>query len=260
MPLDSVEDANCVCATVGDAAQRNHELSGILKESDYAAPALKQNTSYITDLTSQIASTDRTINTLHASTEKERKEHVKIKDSVMRRYASKLQGSKGQEKFSAKQDKEEREFVEAWQKEQEAQQRRDELRIAFDQANKEKQSLESASKTHDEAQKELDQLYQNIFGGPTPEVPGEDDLEQAVDRTREWFVQCEENLRRDQQAAEALGRANNRLRQALVDMQDALSASNIDRFGGGALFDMMERDALAKAQMNINWTNQVSLS
>lgn len=175
----------------------------------------------------------------------------------MRRYASKLQGHKGQEKFSAKQDKEEREFVEAWQKEKEAEQRRDELKVALDEANKEKASLEKDSATHDTAQKELDQLYQNIFGGPTPEVPGEDDMEQAMDRSREWFKQCEEQLRRDKQAADALKNADGRLRQALANMSDALSASNIDRFGGGALFDMMERDAMSKAQMNLNWTLQI---
>ena len=80
-----------------------------------------------------------------------------------------------------------------------------------------------------------------------------------MDKSREWFKQCEEQLRRDKQAAEALDRANNRLKQALASMEDALQASNIDRFGGGALFDMMERDALAQAQMNLNWTIQVCL-
>ncbi|KAK5175603.1 uncharacterized protein LTR77_000742 [Saxophila tyrrhenica] len=241
---------------LGEAAGRNHELLAVLTESDYAAPALKQNTSYISDLKSQITETDKTINRLHASTEKERKEHVKVRDSVMRRYASKLQGHKGQEKFSAKQDKEEREFLEAWQQEREAQERREELGRALEEAEKEKKSLESDSAKHDEAQRELDQLYQNIFGGPTPEVPGEDELEQALSRNRDYYQQCQQQAGRDKQAAQTLEQARGRLGQAVNNMHDSLQASNFDRFGGGALFDLMERDALSKAQMNYNWCKQ----
>lgn len=229
----------------------------MLRESEYAPQALEQNASYIGDLKSQIAKTDKTISQLHLSTEKERKEHVKIRDSLVRRYASKLQGSKGQEKFTAKQDKEEREFVEAWQKEREAQERREELGRAMEQAEKEKKSLEADVKTHDKAQKELDQLYQRIFSGPTPDVPGEDDLEQAVERSKEHFRECQEQLYRNKNASDALNEAQGRLRTALANMGDALGASNVDRFGGGALFDIMERDAMSKAQMNLNWTLQV---
>lgn len=244
----------------GEAATKNDELLAVLRESEYAGPALKQNASYIADLKSQIANTDKTINQLHQSTEKERKEHVKIRDSLVRRYASKLQGSKGQEKFTAKQDKEEREFVDAWQKEREAQERREELGRALEQAEKEKKSLESDVKSHDQAQKDLDQLYQRIFSGPTPDVPGEDDMEQAVERSKEHFRECEEQFHRNKNAADALNEAQNRLRSALANMQDALSASNVDRFGGGALFDLMERDAMSKAQMNLNWTLRVGLT
>jgi hypothetical protein len=251
------DDARLTDFYIAATAGRNQELLAILRESDYAAPALKQNTAYINDLKSQIEATDKTISKLHTSTEKERKEHVKIRDSVVRRYASKLQGHKGQEKLSAKQDKEEREFLEAWQQEREAQERRDELGRALEQAEKEKKSLESDVAAHDQAQKDLDQLYQSIFGGPTPEVPGEDDLEQALNQNRQFYRACQQQLGRDKQAAQALIQAKLRLEQAVKNMQESLSASNFDRFGGGSLFDMMERDALGRAHMNYNCCIQI---
>ncbi len=131
---------------------------------------MEQNASDVSDLKAQIALVDNRITKLHASTEKERKEHIKIRDSVLKRYASKLQGNKGQEKLSAKQDKEEREFLEAWQEEKSAQERREELGRALEQAEKERRSLQATVTTHKEALRDLDQLYQSIFGGPTPEV------------------------------------------------------------------------------------------
>ncbi len=41
-----------------------------------------------------------------------------------------------------------------------------------------------------------------------------------------------------------------------MDMEESLQASNYDRFGGVSLFDMMEREALGRAQMNYNWSSQ----
>jgi ribosomal protein L17 len=175
---------------------------------------------------------------------------------VVRRYAHKLQGSKGNEKFSAKQDKEEREFLEAWQKEKEVQERIDELTQALQQAEKEKTDLESDDAAHKKAQTELDQMYNGIFSGPTPEVPGEDDLEGAVEQNRKFYEQCQAQLARDKQAMEALNKARKLNQNALYNMQEALSASNVDRFGGGALFDLLESNALFKAQQSFNLCRQ----
>ena len=127
---------------------------------------------------------DKQLTSLHEVTEKERKDHVKYRDSVMRRYAHKLAGHKGEDRFTAKQEKEEREFLEAWQKERESTERKEELGRALERAEKEQQTLKSDNAKHDQAQSRLDKLYRDIFSGPTPEVPGEDELEEAVKNAR----------------------------------------------------------------------------
>lgn len=86
---------------------------------------------------------------------------------------------------------------------------------------------------HDKAQAELDQLYNAIFSGPTPGVPLEDDMEQAVRNAQDWFQQCEMRSGTEKRAAESLERARNYLGQALGDMNEALRMSQIDMFGGG---------------------------
>ena len=182
------------------------------------------------------------------------KDHLKYRDSNFKRYLHKMGGSKGQEKFSSRQEKEEKEFLDAWQAERSAKETRDELASALQQAQSDKSNLEAATKRHDTAQAELDKLYNSIFTGPTPDVPGEDDLERAVGQSKENYDAANRQLGSEKHVLEIFGKADIALKQAGMSMQDALRRSQRDMFlGGGTFTDMMERDALAQAQ---NWINQ----
>lgn len=65
--------------------------------------------------------TEQDIKRCHSITGAERKDHLKYKDSVVKRYAHRLGGSRGKKKFATRSGKERREFLEAWQREREAQ-------------------------------------------------------------------------------------------------------------------------------------------
>lgn len=237
---------------LANAAVRNRELLSTLAQTDYAATALQQNKSYTSDLESQIRATDKELKKLHTITEDERKDHLKYRDSTFKRYAHKLGGSKGQAKFSSKSEKEEREFLEAWQKEREAEERRSELMQALNVASDDCARLEHDKTRNDGAQAELDGLYNSIFSGPTPDLPGEDQLETAVQNARQHFEQTQSRFSTDCAALEALRRVENRMQAASASMNDALHASRMDMFGGGTFTDMMERDALSKASVAIS--------
>lgn len=236
---------------LGQAASRNHELLGILQETDYAPPAYEQNNAYIADLQQQMAKTNQDLTRYHRVTEAERKDHLKYKESVVKRYAYKLGGSRGKEKFASKSEKEEREFLEAWQREREAQDALENLRSAMANAETQRATLEKEKTRCEQAQKDLDQLYASIFSGPTPEVPGEDQVEQEVQQARGWFDQCQMQSDRDGQALDALKNAGPPMMYAVRNMTDARGASQMDMLGGGAFMDMMERDSLAKGQMQL---------
>jgi hypothetical protein len=235
-----------------NAASRNHELLSVLAETDYAAKTLQQNTSYITDLEAQTKATEKELKKLHRITEDERKDHVKYRDSTFKRYAHKLGGSKGEAKFASKSEKEEREFLEAWQKEREAEERKAELERALSTAKEDKLRFESEKARNESAQRDLDQLYASIFSGPTPEVPGEDQLETAVQYARQHLEQVQSQSNADSAALDALRRADARLQAASRAMNQALDASRFDIMGGGTFADMMERDALSQASVGIS--------
>ena len=199
---------------------RNDELLATLRETDYAPPAFEQNNAYLADLNAQISKTERDLKQYHMKTESERKDHLKYKDSVMKRYLHNLGGSKGKEKFASKSEKEEREFLEAWQREREAEDALQNLRNALSQAEAQKGHLEKSKQRYEHAQNDLDQLYASIFSGPTPEVPGEDQVEQNVQQAKGWFDQCQMQNDRDQQALEALRRAAPLMSYALRNMDE----------------------------------------
>jgi hypothetical protein len=157
----------------------------------------------------------------------------------------KLGGSKGKEKFASKSEKEEREFLDAWQTERSAKESRDELAGFLEQAENDHTHLDSDTKRHDKAQAELDALYQSIFDGPTPDVPGEDQMEYNVQQAKQHFDQSQAQAGTEGMALQALQRADQTLHQASASMAEALKYSTYDMWGGGTFVDMMERDALA---------------
>ncbi|KEQ63618.1 uncharacterized protein M437DRAFT_47063 [Aureobasidium melanogenum CBS 110374] len=234
------------------AAGKNQELLAILSQTDNAPSALKQNSTYITDLQNQIAATDKEIKRLHRITEDERKDHIKYEESTFTRYMYKMRGKKGQAKFAEKAGKEEKEFVEAWQKERETQESHAELTRALADAQQEQQRLQGATARHDQAQSELDRLYSSIFDGPTPEVPGEDQLESSLQNNKQWADNCTQHQNLQRRAAEALHATVQHLERAAKDMDDALDMSRWDMWGGGTFVDMMERDALSRAQVGVS--------
>ncbi|KAK4555730.1 hypothetical protein LTR86_006950 [Recurvomyces mirabilis] len=237
--------------TLAEAADRNHELIVVLSRTDYAGPALKENGSYTSDLNAQIGALNKELKRLHATTEDERKDHLKYRDSSVKRYAAKIRGHKGQEKLASQQEKEEREFLEAWQKENEAKQRHEELTKALNEAKVQHEVMTKDSARHGQAQESLDRLYNGIFGGPTPEYPEEDQIEGSVSRCREYLDQCQGKSTAEKRALDALRSAHSSLGQGLNSMQEALSMSTYDMWGGGTFVDMMERDALARAQNQV---------
>lgn len=115
-----------------------------------------------------------------------------------------------------------------------------------------KTDLEGKTKAHKQAQTDLDSLYQGIFQGVTPEFPEEDSLERTADSASQNYHQATVSAKNSEQVFNMLNDAWTALRQGAAHIEEALSASRMDMFGGGSMADMMERSALSKAQNAIH--------
>ncbi|KAF7517855.1 hypothetical protein G7054_g13666 [Neopestalotiopsis clavispora] len=200
------------------AAPRNHELLAILSETDHAPPDLHNQRTYLADLNQQLINQGNNIRNLEQKRQKELSEHANYRDSVMRRFAYKVGGKK--EKFAARAAQEEREYFDALQEEHRAKEQHKAVQQLRDDALRVRDGLAAEVERREQAQRDLDGLYESIFSGPTPEFPDEDQKEHRG--TVAWQA-----------------------------VEEALDHSRMDMFGGGTFTDMMERNALSQAEMAV---------
>ncbi|KAK6087318.1 hypothetical protein SCUP234_01949 [Seiridium cupressi] len=235
---------------IQEAAPRNRELLAILSETDHAPPDLEQQRRYIADLDNQLANLAKQIQVLDRKREKELKEHTTYRDSVMRRFAYKV--GRKTEKFEARAAKEERDYFDALQEEHQAKEQQKNLKNLHEEAVRARTELEQQSARHTQAQRDLDGLYNSIFHGVTPEFPEEDNKERLCSLALQTYQEARSKADAQQQAVSGLQEAGKRFRNASVNIEEALDHSRMDMFGGGTMSDMMERNALNKAEMLVN--------
>ncbi|KAI2640354.1 hypothetical protein GGS26DRAFT_154548 [Hypomontagnella submonticulosa] len=235
---------------IKEAAPRNDDLLSILSETDHAAPALEQQKRYIADLNNELSTIQKRIITLDKQRGKEFKEHKKYRDSVMKRFAYRLSGKT--DKFEAKAEKEEQDYFAVLQEEHRAKEQEENLKDMRSKALEVQSDLEVEVNRHTEAQQQLDNLYDSIFQGPTPAFPEEDHSEQNTESALQAYHNSRVAVETELQVVYLLTEANRRLHNALIYTEEALSHSRMDMFGGGTLSDMMERNALDKAEGQVS--------
>lgn len=232
---------------ISAAASENSSLLAALAETDYAGPALQQQILYLNELKKEIAENEVEQKKLSAKTQAELKDHEKYRDSTIRRFAYRIGGKK--EKFEEKASKEEKEYFDAVTAQFRAKQLRATLDANLKGAETSKKELERVAEQHKRFQRQLDELYNSIFGGPTPDFPQEDEKEQQVAQAKSEFDQTQSTLSMESQTVSILLEATNAMRQALYNMNEAVSMSQLDIVGfGGSFADLAERNHLSTAQ------------
>ncbi|KAJ7938452.1 hypothetical protein B0H13DRAFT_2302009 [Mycena leptocephala] len=172
---------------------------------------------------------------LERKTQKERKEHEDMRDSTTRRFAAKITGRK--DKFEAKASKEEREYVEALEKEM--QHKRQQVTLAT--------MITEAKAVRVDLQRNLSATISRRKTSRSS-YPEDDQLEYQLERAQGRYNEIQGSLNRELQAANLLQSANTALLQCDSKIKDALGYSRWDMWGGGRMSDMMERNALSMAE------------
>ncbi|KAF3061746.1 hypothetical protein GL218_03304 [Daldinia childiae] len=235
---------------IRESVPRNIELLGILSDTDHAQPALEQQKRYVDDLNNELSATQKRITVLDKQRAKEFKEHKRYRDSVMKRFAYRVSGKT--ERFEAKAEKEEKEYFAVLQEEQQAKEMEEHLRQMRSKALEAQSDLEAEMSRHMEAKQQLDNLYDSIFQGPTPGFPDEDRLEENSRNALQSYQNIRTTVEAEHQVVHLLTEAQERVLRALNYTEEALDHSRMDMFGGGTLTDMMERNALDKAESQVS--------
>ncbi|KZP19839.1 hypothetical protein FIBSPDRAFT_827660 [Athelia psychrophila] len=233
------------------SSNQNTSLLKTLSDTEYASSAIVQTTTYLRILQDELKSRTQTLSDLKKTLLKEQKEHESYRDSTMKRLAYRMSGKK--DKFDSKAEKEEREYLEAVQKHVNASQELGVVKGNIAETERNLEELKSVSNLHNNAQRELDGLYDSIFQGPTPEFPEEDQAEGPVQQLRQEFAAVQARLSVEGQALAILLDAEKFMHRGLSDMSEASTASNWDVWGvGGNMADVAERGALSKAECHVS--------
>ncbi|KAI6093635.1 hypothetical protein F4821DRAFT_2856 [Hypoxylon rubiginosum] len=238
-----------ITSQIKEAAPRNSELLAILSETDHAPPALEHQKHYISDLNNELSTAQKRIAALDKQRVKEFKEHKKYRDSVMKRFLYRVGGKT--DRFEARAEKEEQEYFAVLQEERQAKEQEENLKSLRSKALEAQSDLEADVGRHAEAQQQLDSLYDSIFQGPTPSFPDEDCSERNAEDALQAYHNSRVAMETELQVVHLLTEAKGRLFSALNYIEDALGHSRMDMFGGGTFTDMMERNCLDNAEVQI---------
>ncbi len=232
---------------IQQAAARNTELLRTLSETDYATPALAQQRRLIADLEDELSLPTTRLASADRQRTKELKEHKDLQDSVVRRFLYKSTGKK--EKFQARAQKEEEEYFAALQTEHRESEVNNNLKARLEEARALVPALEQKIDRHSEAQRQLESLYNDIFAGSTPGFPDEDERERVVNNALQAYQDYRGRLETEHHTVLLLNQGQTHMRSAVGAMDEALRHSRNDIWGGGTLTDMIERNALHRAEM-----------
>lgn len=233
----------------------NERFLKILSESDYVVSALQQNNSYIATLRKQIAEQEKTFQQVSLQRGKEYKDHEKYRDSHMRKFAYRLTGKKDQ--FNANATAEEREWLDAVQLELQTKNALEQLRTELEDAKSTNAELQSVLSRKEQAQVDLDNMYNSIFEGPTASIPAEDEKKLEVGQAEGDIKQVELQLSTEKKALGLLRQAEHYLTSAQRDIQSALNSNMADMFIGGTWAKISEQSALARAQQNVGFVQML---
>ncbi|KAF2465381.1 uncharacterized protein BDR25DRAFT_86582 [Lindgomyces ingoldianus] len=235
---------------IRSAASQNASLLASLHSTDSAPSQLSQQNNYIRDLDHQISKTEKHVAGLKAKTASELKDHKKYSESTFRRFAHKASGRKNQ--FLEKAAREEREYFDAIQAQKTGEDELAYVKQLKAEAYITRQKYEAEVQRHDSFQRSLDQLYNSIFAGYTPEFPEEDEKEQACQASSEYCRQANQTLEQERHILFLLAETSRKLSEARHHLSSAHSASSMDMLGGGTFSSLQKRNFLERAESSIS--------
>lgn len=228
------------------AATKNTTLLQILTATDHAAPVLPAQRELLANLTLAASESSKRLARFTERRLKEFQDHEQYRDSLVRRFAAKATGLG--KKFEEKAAKEEREYFEVLSKEEEIRAYNTDVKRQVEEVTAYIEDLERDKERNEAAQRELNELYEGIFRGRTEGMPEEDEVEGDVQVKLGVWREVKGREAKQEGAVGLVRAAKGRMANAVKAMDEALVHSTDDLWGGGRYTDMMERNALQKAE------------
>lgn len=204
-----------------------------LETLEYAPSALRDNEAAIKSLNEQINEATKQIAILHENTSAEHQDIAKLQNSAGRRMWVRIKGGGSRTALEKSLAKEEREFVEALEKEQKEEESRAVLETEKENLEAHVADLRQLADRHQYLKTKLDNLYSGLFEGFTPDYPHEDEAEEAVHVAEDANENFQAVVNRESQVLSLLASARKFLKQATEQLHKAQAWNYSSMAGSG---------------------------
>jgi len=218
-------------------------LQQTLSESEWALAALPQATKTLQAAETAVKSTREKILTFDKRSKDQLGRLQNLKHHSVKRAWYKTTGQ-----LEERLDAEEKEWLRQYELVQGAKAKAEEQDKEVADAKKIYEQCVQAKAAHEKAQKDLNELLERLFTGPTPSFPSEDEYEQSLAEARQRLDNINILVKRQTFVTNSLQRALQCLLGALEALQSALQMNTFDMFSRNGYADWMVHSALAQAR------------
>ena len=151
-------------------------------------------------------------------------------------------------KLEEKIKEEEKQWMKEYERVQAAKARGEEQSVEVEEARKIYNQCMQAKTRNERAKEDLKGLLEQLFAGPTPSYPTEDEYEQNLAQTRQRLDNIQMLAKREQYVTNSLQKAHRCLLAAVQELQSALQMNTFDMFSHGGYADWAVHSSLANAR------------
>ncbi|KAF4967354.1 hypothetical protein FSARC_5077 [Fusarium sarcochroum] len=212
--------------TIKAAYPKTVELWSLLEQTKHIRSDLALQQKVVSDLESQLADSNREIDGLDRKRVADLNSHKKYRDGHVKKFFYKASGKENS--FTNQAEREEHNYHNTLQQAHHASEHNLSVQAKLEHELQTKSELDQKMQGYLELQKQLDDIYDDIFSGPTPGFPEEDAKEQQSDDALSAYVAINTALELHQKALELLGQSTATMTAGLQQVDKAIQSGDMN--------------------------------
>ncbi|KAJ4255633.1 hypothetical protein NW762_009631 [Fusarium torreyae] len=213
-------------ATIKAAYPKTAELWNLLEQTKHIRSELALQQKVVSDLESQLSDSNREVDGLDRKRIVDLNSHKKYRDGHFKKFLYKASGKENS--FAGHAELEEQNYHNTLQQAHHASEHNLSVQAELEQELQKKNGLDRRMQEYLGLQKQLDDIYDGIFAGPTPEFPEEDAKEQQSDDALSAYVATNTALELHQKALDLLEQSASKMTAGLQQVDKAIQSGDMN--------------------------------
>ncbi|KAH7192006.1 uncharacterized protein B0J16DRAFT_52572 [Fusarium flagelliforme] len=212
--------------SIREAFPKTSELLNLLEQTKHIRDDVALQQKVVSDLESQLADSNRELEGLDRKRLADFESHKKYRDGHAMKFLYKIGGKENS--FTGQAEREEQNYHNTLQQAHHAAEHNSSVKAKLEDELAKKRELDQSMQYYLDLQKQLDDIYDDIFSGPTPDFPEEDEKERQSDAALSTYVSTKSAFELHQKALELLEQATATMSAGLQQVEKALQSGDMN--------------------------------